>query len=379
MPHCCSPPRTRRRQGEEPDPPRRQGDPLGRHRFVIVFGILAWKAWPAIKKALKDREDRIRGDLERPRQARLEAETSLDDYQQAARRGAQRGRARSSRRPALAAEQVRQERIAAIDGEIAELRARAADDIRLATERAMSDLQRQGRRAVDRAGREGRRAQPRPRHPDRAHRELHQPGREQLDRAAECPRRGVRERAARGRRAEGQLGEVEDELFRFARTFEGSDELRMALSDPTPARRTSGGGRRGSARAARPCSTSIALASFVVGLRSGRRAARRSSTGSSSSRRRSVGTRWPRCAARWRSRPEQRRSAARGAEPGNRQGRRGEGRRRSDRARRHRRPSRRHRDRRLGPSSPRAAEGTDLMGDTRERPGEPTRSERRHA
>ena len=39
-------------------------------------------------------------------------------------------------------------------------------------------------------------------------------------------------------RAEGNLAEVEDELFRFARTFEGSDELRMALTDPSlPAER----------------------------------------------------------------------------------------------------------------------------------------------
>jgi F-type H+-transporting ATPase subunit delta len=33
-------------------------------------------------------------------------------------------------------------------------------------------------------------------------------------------------------RVEGQLGEVEDELFRFARILEGNDELRMALTDP---------------------------------------------------------------------------------------------------------------------------------------------------
>ena len=32
-------------------------------------------------------------------------------------------------------------------------------------------------------------------------------------------------------RAEGTLGEVEDELFRFARALEGSDELREALTD----------------------------------------------------------------------------------------------------------------------------------------------------
>lgn len=33
-------------------------------------------------------------------------------------------------------------------------------------------------------------------------------------------------------RATGQLTAVEDDLFRFARTFEGSDDLRMALTDP---------------------------------------------------------------------------------------------------------------------------------------------------
>ena len=32
-------------------------------------------------------------------------------------------------------------------------------------------------------------------------------------------------------RAEGSLDEVEDELFRFARTLEGSDELRNVLVD----------------------------------------------------------------------------------------------------------------------------------------------------
>ncbi|MFN0088705.1 MAG: ATP synthase F1 subunit delta [Acidimicrobiales bacterium] len=34
-------------------------------------------------------------------------------------------------------------------------------------------------------------------------------------------------------RAEGDLAEVEDELFRLARIFEGNDELRVALSDLT--------------------------------------------------------------------------------------------------------------------------------------------------
>ena len=33
-------------------------------------------------------------------------------------------------------------------------------------------------------------------------------------------------------RAEGNVDEVEDELFRFAQTVEGSDELHKALTDP---------------------------------------------------------------------------------------------------------------------------------------------------
>lgn len=33
-------------------------------------------------------------------------------------------------------------------------------------------------------------------------------------------------------RADGHLGAVEDDLFRFARTLEGSDDLRVALTDP---------------------------------------------------------------------------------------------------------------------------------------------------
>ena len=108
--------------------------------FAIVFGLLAWKAWPAIKKALKDRETRIRGDLERAEQARLEAESSLEEYRKQLAE-ARSEAARIIEEARLAAEQVRQERIAAIDAEIAEHRARAQDDIRLATERAMGELQ----------------------------------------------------------------------------------------------------------------------------------------------------------------------------------------------------------------------------------------------
>ena len=65
-------------------------------------------------------------------------------------------------------------------------------------------------------------------------------------------------------RAEGTLGEVEDELFRFSQILQGSDELRDALTDPgIPASRRQQiiedllGGRASS--------TTVALVSLVVG------------------------------------------------------------------------------------------------------------------
>jgi F-type H+-transporting ATPase subunit b len=108
--------------------------------FLIVFGLLAWKAWPAIKSGLQARQDKIRHDLEHAESARAEAETSLEDYKRQLA-DARNDASQIIEEARLQAEGVRQERIAAVDAEIAELRARAAEDIRLATARAMDDLQ----------------------------------------------------------------------------------------------------------------------------------------------------------------------------------------------------------------------------------------------
>ena len=65
-------------------------------------------------------------------------------------------------------------------------------------------------------------------------------------------------------RAEGVLAEVEDELFRFARTLEANDELRSTLTDAAiPIER-----RRGVVEdilGPRASTTTSALVSFVVG------------------------------------------------------------------------------------------------------------------
>jgi F-type H+-transporting ATPase subunit delta len=64
--------------------------------------------------------------------------------------------------------------------------------------------------------------------------------------------------------AEGRLDEVEDELFRFARVLEGSDELRAALTDPAtpPSRRQQ---IAEDLLANKATTTTVALISMVVG------------------------------------------------------------------------------------------------------------------
>jgi len=64
-------------------------------------------------------------------------------------------------------------------------------------------------------------------------------------------------------RVEGHLADVEDELFRFARTFEANDELRLALTDAAlpVERRIAVVNELLGAKALR---TSVALAVFVV-------------------------------------------------------------------------------------------------------------------
>ena len=139
-------------------------------------------------------------------------------------------------------------------------------------------------------------------------------------------------------RAEGRLGDVEDELFRFARAFESSDELRMTLSDASiPAERRVAIVEDLLGRKA--LRVSVALAVFIV------------SAGRGGELPEIVDRFVELAAAEHRARiAEVRtalgahagagRAAARGAQPRHRQGSRSEGRDRPQRARRRGRPGR---------------------------------------
>ena len=110
--------------------------------FALLFIVLRMFAFPAIKKSLKAREDRIRGDLEAAEQAKAEAQSVLEDYQrQLADARNEAGRIiEESRR---AADDLRKELMAKAESEAAELRTRAQADIDATIAQAKADLQRQ--------------------------------------------------------------------------------------------------------------------------------------------------------------------------------------------------------------------------------------------
>jgi F-type H+-transporting ATPase subunit b len=110
--------------------------------FAFVLAILAKFAFPAMKKGLKDREERIRADLERADHARAEGEAALEQY----RRQLAEGRNEANRiieEARQAAEQVRRDLLTRAEAEADELRRRAQEDARLAGERVMSDVRSQ--------------------------------------------------------------------------------------------------------------------------------------------------------------------------------------------------------------------------------------------
>jgi F-type H+-transporting ATPase subunit b len=110
--------------------------------FLIVFALLVKFAFPALRKGVKAREEKIRSDLEGAERARQEAEEERATYQ--AQIADARGEAnRIVEEARAAAEHVRTDVTGRAEQEAAEIRARANEDIRAARERAVSDLRAQ--------------------------------------------------------------------------------------------------------------------------------------------------------------------------------------------------------------------------------------------
>ncbi len=108
--------------------------------FLVLLFVL-WKfGLPPIRNMMKQREDRIRGDLERAEEAKTEAEGVLAEYQrQLADARNEAGRIIEEARQS--ADQLKRDLTARAEADAAQIRERANQDVRLATERATADLQ----------------------------------------------------------------------------------------------------------------------------------------------------------------------------------------------------------------------------------------------
>lgn len=107
--------------------------------FLILLAVLVKWVWPPILKGLKDREDKIRNDLEEAEKARKEAAESLEQY---------KAQLAESRREAhqiieqsrSEAQKLAQEIKSQAQTDIDQMRTRAQRDIRAAREEAIADL-----------------------------------------------------------------------------------------------------------------------------------------------------------------------------------------------------------------------------------------------
>jgi F-type H+-transporting ATPase subunit b len=112
----------------------------GAFAFIVLFGLMAWKGYPAVKGAMDARANKIQDDLDQAEAARTEATTVLADYQ----RQVADARAESARiieEARAQAEQVRRDLIAKAEAEANALRLRNAEQVAGERDRVMGEMQ----------------------------------------------------------------------------------------------------------------------------------------------------------------------------------------------------------------------------------------------
>ncbi len=140
---------------EEHNPILPEADELifGSLAFLLVFVVLARYAFPRLNQGLRQREEKIRGDLEGAEEARKEAEASLQRYEQQLQEArAEAGRIIEEARKT--AESMRRDLLAKAEDESRSVVARAQEEIRAERDRAIQELRGQlAEWSVDLAGR----------------------------------------------------------------------------------------------------------------------------------------------------------------------------------------------------------------------------------
>jgi F-type H+-transporting ATPase subunit b len=104
--------------------------------FAVVFIVLAKMVWPKILGGLKDRENKIREEIEAAEMARAQAKDALEQYQQSL------AQARAEAQKMIETTRAQQATLAA------ELRSKADAELNAMRERAMRDIETAKRAAV---------------------------------------------------------------------------------------------------------------------------------------------------------------------------------------------------------------------------------------
>jgi F-type H+-transporting ATPase subunit b len=107
--------------------------------FFVLLGLMAKFAFPALKKGLEDRTERIRGDVDAAEEAKTAAEAKASEYD-AKLAEAKHEAARIIEEARQDADAYRSERRADVDTEIGRMREQAQADIEASKAQAIADI-----------------------------------------------------------------------------------------------------------------------------------------------------------------------------------------------------------------------------------------------
>ena len=108
--------------------------------FFVLFTLLAWKGFPAIKGAMDARAEKIRTDIDEAERTRAEAESLKVEYERQLADARQQA-ARIVEEARQQAEQVRRDLTQRAEAEAAEIRQRNAEQATAERDRVMGELQ----------------------------------------------------------------------------------------------------------------------------------------------------------------------------------------------------------------------------------------------
>ena len=107
--------------------------------FAVLLALMGWLAYPAVRRGMENRTERIRRNLDEAERTRAEAERVLEDYQR------QLGDARNEAARIIedarqTADALRRDLEAKAQAEIAEMRQRSAEQLTADRQRVMADV-----------------------------------------------------------------------------------------------------------------------------------------------------------------------------------------------------------------------------------------------